>query len=246
MKNKVNVSYFLAATLGLFCVTAFLQKIYIKISSISHVSFKYDSPISMELRRAIEKQVALLEVDGRYQLDSVLHELIRLFPHIKRIDIKALPYDMAEVEITSFDPVVRVNDTHVLTQEHTIIPAHYYACYALENLPTMQVRSIIPDRISCEAMNAIRQSIKERTFESFSVSMLSEQEWHLQNKKDPLITICCNPSSIPMGSVQKRCHELIETVKKKSSPKTAWIADVRFNHQIVLSRLKGGLYGKKI
>ncbi len=216
------------------------------MSAISYILFKYDSQISTDLRRTIEKQVALLEVDGRYQIDSILHELTRLFPHIKQIDIKVLPYNMAEIEIAGFDPVIRVNNTHVLTQERSIIPIHYYACYAIECLPKMQMSLIVPDRVSDEVMNAIKQSIKEYTFEHFSVSLFSEQEWYLQNKKNPLVTICCNPSTIPMGSMQKRCYELIETVKKKSSPKAAWVADVRFNHQIVLSRLKGGLYGKKI
>ncbi len=246
MKNRVNISYFFAIAFCVFGGAATLHKICSKVCAIRYISYSFDPQLSANICADIEKQVALLECDGKYQVSVVMQDLLRIFPDIERIDIRSLPYNMAEISIVAPDPVIQINDSHVLTQNRAIISSDFYACYVLEHLPKVSVSSEISKEVSKEVMAAIQRSIKERLFDHFMVSMQDEQEWYLQDKKDPSFTICCNASCLPIGTVREVCDQLKETVKKNSTSKIAWVADVRFDHQIVLSRYKGGRNGKGI
>ena len=246
MKNRVNVAYFFAIALCVFGLAATFQRVCSKICAIRYISYSFDPQLSITMRSAIEQQVSRLECDAKYQVPVIMQELLRIFPDIKQIDVRSLPYNMAEVVITAPDPVVRINNSHVLTENQSIISSNYYAQYALDRLPEMRVSSKINRSVSLEMMAAIQQSIKEQIFDRFMVSLCDEQKWYLQDKKDPLFTICCNASSLPTGTLCALYDQVKQEVRKKGMTKTAWTADIRFNHQIVLSRYKGGRYGKRI
>ncbi len=245
MKNQITIAYFCAVALGVFGIAATVHTICSKISAIHYISYAYDPQLSMSLRKAIERQVALLEYDGYYQPRAIMQELLRLFPDIQQIDIRSLPYNMAEIIITAPDPVVIINSSHILTQNRTVLPSDFYAEYVHAYLPQIEI-DVIPEVISKEVMGAIKHSIEERIFDHFVISLHGDQEWYLYDKKDPLFAICCNGESLPTGKVRQACDRLKETIKKKYSPKTAWMANVRFGHQIVLSRYKRGRNGKRI
>lgn len=198
------------------------------------------------MRTAIEHQVSLLECDGQFQVSVVMQELLRIFPDIEQVEIRSLPYNLAEIAITVPNPVVKVNNSHILTNKQSIISSGYYAHYVLDRLPCIQASELISESVSKEVMVAIQKSIQEHIFDRFTVSIDSEQKWRLQDKDDPLMTICCNASCLSMGTVRDLYGQLKEIVKKKGTTKTAWMADVRFSHQIVLSRYKGGRNGKRI
>ncbi len=240
MRKRVNISYFFAIAFCVFGVAATLHKVCSKICAIRYISYSFDPQLSANICTDIEKQVAFLECDGQYQTSVVMQDLLRIFPDIKQIEIRSLPYNMAEISILAPDPVVQINDAHVLTENRTIISSDFYACYVLGHLPQVQVTSVISKTVSKEIMAAIKHSIKERLFDHFMVSMQDEQKWYLQDKKDPSFTICCNASCLPIGAIRDACDQLKETVKKNNTTKMAWVADVRFDHQIVLSRLQRG------
>jgi hypothetical protein len=246
MKNRVTISYFFAIAFCVFGLAATLHKICTKVCAIRYISYSFDSQLSANMCAAIEKQVALLEYDGQYQPSVIMQDLLRIFPEIKQIEIRSLPYNMAEISIVVPDPVVQINDFNVLTENRTIISSDFYACHVLEHLPKVQVASGVYKTVSKEVMAAIKHSIKVRLFDHFMVRMQDEQEWYLQDKKDPSFTICCNASCLPVGDIRELCDQLKETVKKNNTTKIAWVADVRFDHQIVLSRYKGGRNGKGI
>ncbi|HLE76184.1 MAG TPA: hypothetical protein VI521_00260 [Candidatus Babeliales bacterium] len=246
MKERVNRLYFFAGVLCLFGCVALLQRIKSNICAIRYISYAFDPQLSGSLRTAIEQQVALLEHEGQYRVSVVMQELLRIFPTIKQMEIRSFPYNLAEISITIPDPVVKINTSHVLTDQQTIVPANYYAHYALDRLPSIYASELISESVSTEIMAALQKSIQDHIFDRFIVSIDSEQQWRLQDKDDPLMTICCNASSLSMGTVRELYGQLKELMKKKGTTKTAWMADVRFNHQIVLSRYKGGRNGNRI
>jgi len=246
MKHNIKIIYISAIALSVVGVAATLHRICGNICEIRYISYSFDPQLSPQTRAAIEKQVALLECDGKYQPAVVMQELLRIFPDIKQVDIRSLPYNLAEITVHAPDPVARINNTQVLTQDCTIIPADFYACYTLNQLPHLQLSSRISHTVSQELMAAVKKSIKERLFDHFMVCMKDEQEWYLQDKQDPNFTICCNASCLPLGAIRQACDQLKKTIKQQKGAKLAWLADVRFDHQIVLSRYKGGRNGKGI
>lgn len=245
MKNRIRL-YFFTILIGVAGLTVILQQMRSRICDVRYISYSFDPYLSAHVRSAIEKQVALLEYEGTYQVSAIMHELLRLFPEIEQIDIRSLPYNLAEIAVSASDPIVNINNSHVLTEKQSIIPASYYAQYVLDRLPRIHASELLAESVSNEVMAAIKRSIKEHIFDRFSVTIESDQLWQLQDKSDPLMTIACNASCLPIGAMRDVYSQLKKLVKKKSITKTAWMADVRFNQQIVLSRYKGGRNGKRV
>lgn len=73
--------------------------------------------------------------------------------------------------------------------------------------------------------------------------LVSEHEWYLEDAKDPLFTLCCNASSLPVDMLHMAYNRLKNQIKKGEVSKKKWIADMRFHDQIILSMNKGGRYG---
>ena len=246
MKNYTNRFKAIAITASLFGIGMFLYNLCMVIGAVHYVTFQYDPSLSTEIREAIKKQVAFTENAGTYQPSIIMQELNRLFPHIKSVEIRRTPYHTAEIMIAAHEPIVMINNSLILTEKRTIIPKKYYACYALDCLPDIQMLFPISHTVSNEMMDAIHVAIKERIFDHFTVQMNREREWYLHDKYDPAFTVCCNACSLPTGMLHKTYTELKEKLKKNRSTKTAWMTDLRFNHQIVLSRSKGGHNDKGI
>lgn len=245
MKNRISL-YFFIALIGVIGVFASFKRLSSRICEVQYISYSFDPILSVSIRSAIERQVSLLECEGMYQVSALLHELSRLFPEIEQIDIRSFPHNLAEISVHAPRPVVQINQSHVLTEKQTIIPSTYYAQYVLDSLPHICASKLVAESISNEVMVAIKASIKEHIFDRFTVTIESEQLWTLQDNEDPLLTIRCNASCLPIGGMKHVHSQIKSLIKQKRITKTSWMADVRFSHQIVLSRYKGGRYGKGI
>jgi hypothetical protein len=245
MKNRISL-FFFTALIGVFGFFALFEQMRSRVCDIRYISYSFDPHLSAQVRSAIEKQVSLLECEGTYQVSALMRELSRIFPEIEQIDIRSFPHNLAELSISAPRPVASINHSHVLTDKQLIIPSSYYAQYVLERLPHIRASELLSESVSNEVMAAIEASIKEHIFERFSVTIESEQLWRLQDNADPLLTICCNASCLPIGGMKHLHSQIKALVKQKGATQTAWMADVRFSHQIVLSRYKGGRNGKRI
>ena len=245
MKNRADYIKKLSVTAVIMISGMFFYKAFMDMSAIQYVSYHYDPQLSVTIRNAIEKQIALIEFDGFYQAETILKEIQRLFPHVASVSVRTLPYHAAEIEISGHSPVLKINDSFILTEQQSIIPKEYYACYAVDTLPDVQF-NLRQFAVSDEMMTAFHKAIKERLFDHFMVQVNREHEWHLLDKQDPAFTVCCNASSLPLGMLKETYRALKNRAQQKGSLKTAWMADLRFNQQIVLSRSKGGHNGKGI
>jgi hypothetical protein len=245
MVNRISL-YFFAALMAVFGCFALLQRLSSRVCDVRYISYSFDPHLSAEVRSAIERQVSFLEYEGTYQVSSIMPELLRIFPEIEQIDIRSFPHNLAELTIHAPRPVASINNSHVLTDKQSIISSSYYAQYVLDRLPHIRASELISESVSGQVMAAIEASIKEHIFEQFAVTIESEQLWRLQDNADPLLTICCNASCLPIGGMKNLYSQIKALVRQKGTTKTAWMADVRFSHQIVLSRYKGGRNGKRI
>lgn len=211
--------------------------------AIRYITFSFDPQLSQSMCNAIKERVTLFQAHGMYNLDAIIEQLPNFFVAIKSLEIEQFPQHMALLTIKAFDPIVRVNDDRLLMENQAILPAGYYAHSTIASLQKIMVASPILSSMSPSIMTAMKRCLAEKIFDHYTVYLVSEHEWYLEDAKDPLFTLCCNASSLPVDMLHMAYNRLKNQIKKGEVSKKKWIADMRFHDQIILSMNKGGRYG---
>ncbi len=213
-----------------------------RVTALRYVTFAFDPQLSPALCDAIKKQVNLFVIDGVYNPEAILKNIPLVFTMIKKLDIKQFPTHVGLITISAFDPVIRINNDQLLLENQLLFSADYYAIYKVESLQKIHIALPIPAAVSSSIVTAMKQCLAEKIFDHYTVYVANEHEWYLKDIQDPLFTLCCNGESLPIDGIHLAYNRLKNHVKKRET-KTKWIADVRFQDQIILSMDKGGRYG---
>ncbi len=232
--------------IGFFGSAVLINKVYSSICSVRYLVYSFDHTISPEAQRDIMAQVALFESNGLYNPKAIIDVITRNFDCVEMVGISCIPYNTAQINITAYEPLVRVNDRYVVTDHKTIIPDSSYASYVLTSLPSLSFTTPVPRNCSETMMHAIRMSIKNQIFERYTLCWVSEHELYLQDMSDPTISLLCDSVSFPSYTKLVSYERLKNSIKTKGSAHKRWVADMRFDDQIVVSGDKRGRYGKDV
>lgn len=246
MKERIKL---LQAAMLFSCVGLALGLVYkvgSSVCSIRYVTFDFDERLSPMARSAIMHYVHECQSHGLYNAYAIVDEVPLYFSSVKSIAVQYLPLQTAHITIDGYDPLIRINDEQVLIENNAIITAANYGQFVLSNLYQLSLAGATPEKISSEITDSIKHAIHEKLFDHYTFHFANAQEWYLKDKEDPAFTLCCNSRSVPLGNIQKRYAQLKKEVLKKTDVKQKWMADVRFQNQIILSMSKGGHYGKGI
>ena len=222
------------------------HKLYRSVCAVQYVTYAFDQMISPELQRDIRVQVALFENEGSYNPRTIISTISEQFPCVKSISVHCRASNTAEIEITAHDPIVRINGSHILTDAKTIILDRSYALYVVDSLPSFSMASALPERCSDRMMGAVKRCIKDRIFEQYTLSWVNEHELYFQDMHDPSFSLLCDAVSLPTHSTLISYEQLKNSIKNRKSAMNHWVADLRFDDQIIVSGDKGGRYGKGV
>lgn len=216
------------------------------VCAIRYVTFEFDPRLSPMARSAISHYVHECQSHGYYNARAIVADIPNYFSSVRAISVQYLPLQTAHITIDGFDPLIRINEDQVLVENNSIIRSANYGQYVLSGLYQLSVAGMAPEKVSPEIADSIKHAIHEKLFDHYTFHFANAQEWYLNDKEDPAFTVCCNARSVPLGNIQKRYAQLKKEVLKKTDLKQKWMADVRFQNQIILSMSKGGHYGKGI
>ncbi len=243
MKDQVKrLRIFILIVCGLGGVAA-LHRTWNSICAVHYVTYSFDSQLSPSAQETISQFVRFFEYQGEYNPTAIVAQLPQEFPCIKSISVRHLPYHVAQVAVAAHDPVIRINDDCVLTEKQTIISNSYYALFVINELPELSVAAPVPSTVSEQIMLAIKRCMKESVFEQYALSFVGEHEWYLCDKNDPSFTLVCDTETFPIQDRIATYQRVKKKIKNRVNAKK-WMADVRFDNQIILSMGKGGRHGK--
>ena len=245
MNSQIKIARIVLLSLAVIAVISLVNHISDSIFSIRYINYNFDDRLSAPASVAIKNYVENCQLAGVYNIRAIIEELPARCASVKSISLLRVPPHTAQLSITLFDPIIAINNDKVLIENNNVINAAYYADYVKSSLYAMTVTEV-PASFGSELATSIAHAIQEKLFDHYTFNIASEHEWYLQDKQDPAFTVCCNAASVPMGLMQEKYAQLKKLIRKKELTKTAWIADVRFKDQIVLSMSTRGHYGKGI
>lgn len=245
MKNNIKLFRIFVLVIAVLGAGALTQKLYYLVCALRYVSYTFSPTISPAQQQDIKAQVALFKHDGMYNPYCII-DTIKSFSCVKSVSVHCSASHTAHIIVEAYDPIVRINGTHVLTAAKTIIPDRSYAWYVLNNLPSLSMASVLPEHCSDRMMDAVRRCIKEQIFERYTLSWVNEHELYFRDINDPSFSLLCDAVSLPTHALLISCEQVKNSIKRDHSVPKSWVADLRFDDQIIVSRDKGGGYGKGV
>ena len=246
MKDTVKLFRIITIMIAVLGAGLLTNTIYRSICAVRYVTYAFDQTISPELQRDITAQVALFEHEGSYNPRTIISTITQQFSCVKSVSVHCRASHTAEIEITAHNPIVRINGTHVLTDAKTIISDNSYALYVVDALPSFSIAVALPDQCSDRMMSAVKQCIKDRIFERYTLSWVNEHELYFRDVHDPSFSLLCDTASLPTYRTLLSYEQLKNSIKSRKSPMNRWVADLRFDDQIIVSGDQGGRYGKGV
>jgi hypothetical protein len=209
---------------------------------VRYVSLSCDALLSPAIRHYVEHQIRLYS-NGDYNLGALVEQLRSHRTLIRTVQVRYLPSHIAVVEIEALKPIVAINDDHVLLENAAIIPAYYYDAAKVAAIPKITVTPPLPATVTAAMMEALERAVSRNIFERYTLHIHQEHAWYLEDTTDPSFTVCCDAATIPDQVKQMTYERLKREIRQKKIARCAWIADLRFQDQIIFSKNKGGGYG---
>jgi hypothetical protein len=232
--NPIHYCIFIA----LICAITFCSyKIGIAVFGVKETNITIHPPILAEVIQ--EKLKKTIQNLAFYNAHFLKTELNSLYPDIQNVVSAFYANNLAEIDITIADPIACINDTYILTESATLVNKSYF------NDRYIHLPEIIVSDLSLLTLSGKKWLLTYLPLlkKDFSISWCTENEIHLRNKKNKYLDIiCCSSVNFNtdlfnrIQAIEKKVNEKNETMIRKKE----WIADIRFEKQIILGGKKGG------
>jgi len=218
----------------LFLVSVHIASVY--IFAVRRFSITYDPAFSTALCNEIELYVGSKEKRalGFNQLDK---DLQRAFPCISAIRCQCNSNGEAFLHVQAVQPLIKLNDKQIVTALNDVVPLYYYVASEVQHLPHLRV-----------AMQDCEKHLSQTVFDYMRCLDADDVKHMLLSWKDSNeiqiafdnqnVQLLCNAQTVPNRSIVTRCAEIAHEIHLKSPSVTSCIADVRFDNQIVISKIK--------
>ena len=223
-------------------VTTNIQNFCSSVSRVQHVTFETDLLFSPQTVEEILSYTHLLRFNSSYNPAALVKHLPERFSCIKSIDIQPLPYNAAKLIISAKEPLVAINNKHILTKSGTLLSCGNYDEKTRESLTSIAMAEAEMHNITPVMLQALSYCIDSKLTKSYNIEWLHEHELRLYDKNNKYVAIVCDSASLPNEKQLSQCTELIKE-KITQKPNAQWKADVRFDDQIIISMDKGGQHG---
>jgi hypothetical protein len=162
--------------------------------------------------------------------------------------IRKLPCGLVELVIHAQKPLCVCNKDVVITQSHSLVPINWYRATAVANLPQMQ-SSMPLHNLSYQDRAQLTQFITDVSLH-YSVTFIDKYHIDLQSKQLQSCRVRCSFDALPSAVVLAQCEQMFQEIIKNNPHYTThkrYLADIRFERQIVVRQLGGGEdHGKRI
>jgi len=104
----------------------------------------------------------------------------------------------------------------------------------------------IPAECSARMMETIQRCMKEKIFDRYTLCWVNEHELYFGDMDDDSFSLLCDAASLPHTTSLALYDQVKQSAKSNVRMKKKWIADVRFENQIIVYGDRGEGYGKSI
>lgn len=211
-------------------------------------SITSDNILSTTTQECI-KTVVAHDIDyQRVPLATIAHQLKDTFPFVKGVTIAHLATGTVAIHLTIYKPLMRINSNLVLLESGILESQQSFKSDVIASLSAVSVHESVftdsrltPDFYTCLA------SISSHLFKGYEINWHNKHELWLTDKNQPSFKILCDAHSISNEQKLNLCKKLKEEIKGKKevllNKSKTWIADIRFDNQIIIFSRGGRGHG---
>lgn len=232
---------FRSAMFVAFCVS--VHVLSARLNSISRCTFTFDNRLSSDVCQHITHTIEQQAVSGSCYSEIAV-TITKTFPCIDSVSLHHCAPGVLACEVTSVQPLVHVNNTHVVSTEGLLLTPDYFSPTLLHTLRTISVDHLqerMPKSFITTA-HALAPTLLDR----YDARWIDDKKILLQEKEAPHFSIICNAQRLPDEQLLAQYQQLrtayINTSKKVSKTQQ-WSADIRFKDQIVIACQGGVTHG---
>ena len=191
---------------------------------------RLSADISAQITGAIERHVCA----GK-SYANIAAAIIQEFSCVDDIVLHHCAPGVLYGDIISVQPLIHVNDTHVVSNDGVVMSPDNFSPALLHTLHVIRVDNL--DEKACMPHSFITtvQALIPSFLDSYDAYWVDENKLVLLEKESPHFSLICNAQKLPDERLVACCQQLKNDVCSKVSKKQYWAADIRFEHQIILT-----------
>lgn len=235
MKKRVTlkrliVIFALIGTIGLSYYAA--QNIF----AITEHRFLFDPALSVEKRHQIQTLVE--QTDGSFR---AIDQALRACPVIESIRIERSADNRQYFSCVAKRPSIALSTDRLLLASGTVVESDCYAQNVIARIPLVTMSSHAMQEVSPFLAQWLLQLTPE-LFERYRIAIYDDYHISLIDKQNAftIITSALVPITEEMRCVCERIFEQKMMTEQGTARPACYIADIRFENQIVLCSQKGG------
>lgn len=237
VRNSRTCLSFAALIAGIIAMKAVVHRFEKGVATVSVTAPKAIAP---ELHADLE-QFVREHVQSSQQ--EFLKKLKERFSFLHSVEVTRLPKKRIFFSTDIQDPIFQINKNQLLLADSQLIPQSWYQKTAYEGLPVVTVPDMQDDYFFREKLFVLRELPKKMLYKH-------EIVWH--DKTDAFLipddlqgcAIRFNADALPTEKLYELCKEILLKANSRSLRRVKkpnyWIADIRFQKQIILYGDKEG------
>lgn len=236
MKMRGHKNSVIITIASLLCLSMFSMLIT-QLFAIHDIAIDIDPLVSDTIQLNIQRTIH--DSLKTQSMKSIVRALCEQYSCIKNITCSYAIAHTASLTIVARVPVYAANSTHIITEDGHWVMRSLYQPWAIRQLITVMVPPhFMHDVVMQEKINsALYKCVTSAVFTQYVLCIHDEMNFCLHDKENSTFSVVFNNTKIPDTTCLHQCQIIKEELKIKGELiKKQWIADVRFENQIILSR----------
>jgi hypothetical protein len=218
-----------------------------QLFSIHRYATSLDPLLSPETHTALITHIEKIPIKADVTKKQRVQKILSEFPYVESVVLTLIAPGILHYEIAAAQPLIVLNNEYVLTNTARVFPMHIFSSHSVKLLPTMQVKKL--ENMSESELHAlvdVAHNIRSLLAWHYTITCLDQFRFHFIDKKDPSFSILADAHSIPTRELLQRCmrckQKITQEPSKHKKVPTRWVADVRFNNQIIFYQEREGVF----
>ena len=240
MKHSIRGYAFLISIIVLTCLFISGRKVDVALRTPQRYVCTFDDALSTIKQSEIQSCVDAIDKKIALKPAKLVAFLRDQFPLVKAIRTRLVPPGIMELTFSIAKPICRINDGSVVVPPKTLCPTCWYQEPHFVSLPVLLCDEFVLKTIDPLKLVWVINQIPHDAFEHYTVALKTDDELQLVDKTEPRLSLVCRVNKIPTEHLCEYGATVKEVLASRgvfaSRNNKQWLADLRFEKQIILSK----------
>jgi hypothetical protein len=201
---------------------------------------KFDDVLVPEKQAEIQSFIDVVDKKFTLKQPELVACIRQEFPFIRSIKMHLIPPGVLELTFAVSEPLCIINDDMVVVPPKSLLPLSWFQEKFYNSLPIIAVDSFVLKSVDVENLIALIKQLPQEICMNFALTLKTVDELLLTDKNEPRFSLVCRVDKMPMNELA-RYGSIVKSLLSSrgafaSKCINSWLADLRFEKQIVLSK----------